>query len=345
MRLTVCTADQPMAGTSADVEVVLHGALGSTAPMRLLADGREPFRRGGVDVFSLQVQNSMQCCAATHSLVSWCPPTGTCCNQRCGQVPHDVGRLQRLEVTRQGPSEGPRDGWLLQDVTVQPLHEDAPDGPPVFFHAMTWLGGGNASTTTLVPGACIHATASLLCVCMTVHRMLHLWHVTFSGVQVTYHIRIVSSAVHGSVPPAAPCVRLLGKAATTPMLVLGGQEGLGEGPLVQTCAVHAVDVGELHSIQLGCESRTVRCRSPISTAFRCAQEHALSWHCSQVVVTREDALWDAVSFPCDAWVTGPHAGPGPFFTLHPEGHVQAAVPRQYHVRALRVVCTRAPPCR
>lgn len=63
----------------------------------------------------------------------------------------------------------------------------------------------------------------------------------------------------------------------------------------------------------------------------CPQKHSLSWHCSRVVVSRDDALWDDVCLPCDAWVTGPHAGPEPLVTLHPEGHVQAAVPRQYQV--------------
>lgn len=82
----------------------------------------------------------------------------------CTQVP-DVGPLEGLEVTRQGPLEGPRDGWLLQDVTVQPLHEDGQaDGPLVFFHAMAWLGGGNASSVSLQPGVCscfsLHSVAA-----------------------------------------------------------------------------------------------------------------------------------------------------------------------------------------
>lgn len=80
-----------------------------------------------------------------------------------------------------------------------------------------------------------------------------------TGARVTYRLRIVSSAVQGSVPLAAPCIRLIGKAATTPVLVLGGPEGpcVQEGSLEQTFAVNAVDVGELHSVDLGCESRTV----------------------------------------------------------------------------------------
>ncbi len=95
----------------------------------------------------------------------------------------------------------------------------------------------------------------------------------------------------GSVPPSNPCVRLIGRVASTPVLSLGPSHALemkGELEMGQTTGgavaadghvttatatatakaatcvlqqeycVEAVDVGELLRVEIGCGNRTVR---------------------------------------------------------------------------------------
>lgn len=68
------------------------------------------------------------------------------------QAPN-VGPVDRIHMVKHGAEHGPRDNWLLQDVLLQPLQgpQGPRSGPPLFFHADTWLGGGGVCVATLTP--------------------------------------------------------------------------------------------------------------------------------------------------------------------------------------------------